>query len=84
VYGWAAWSPRKGILTLRNPSAKAQSIRIDVGQAFELPQGAAREYVGTSPWKDDTGKAAMTVRAGVPVEFKLAPFEVRTLEFAAR
>jgi hypothetical protein len=84
VYGWAAWSPRKGILTLRNPSAKAQSIRIDVGQAFELPAGAAQEYAGTSPWKDDTGKAAMTVRAGVPVEFKLAPFEVRVVEFAAR
>ena len=29
VYGWAAWSPRKGILTLRNPSDRAQSIKID-------------------------------------------------------
>jgi hypothetical protein len=84
VYGWAAWSPRKGILTLRNPSAQEQSIRIDVGQALELPKGAAREYRATSPWKDDAGKAAITVRAGEPVELRLAPFEVRTLEFAPR
>lgn len=81
VYGWAAWSPRKGILTLRNPSDREQNIRIDVGQAFELPAGAAREYSATSPWKDDVGKAAMTVRAGATAEFRLAPFEVRTLEF---
>ncbi len=84
VYGWAAWSPRKGILTLRNPSAREQSIRIDVGQAFELPAGAARTYIARSPWKDDAGKAAITVRAGAPAEFRLAPFEVRTLDFAPR
>jgi len=84
VYGWAAWSPRKGILTLRNPSARTQSIEIDAARAFELPQGASRQYTATSPWKEDAGKAAMEVRAGVPVEFELAPFEVRTLQFAPR
>jgi hypothetical protein len=34
IYSWAAWSPAKTILTLRNPSDKSQSISIDVGQAF--------------------------------------------------
>ena len=42
VYGWASWSPRKGILVLRNPSDRAQEFTLDVGQAFELPAGAAR------------------------------------------
>ncbi|MFP5226043.1 MAG: enterotoxin [Acidobacteriota bacterium] len=84
VYGWAAWAPRKGILTLRNPSAREQSIRIDVGQAFELPAGAAQEYTARSPWDEDAQRAAIEVKAGAPVEFRLAPFEVKTLEFAPR
>jgi hypothetical protein len=82
AYGWAAWSPRKGILTLRNPSDRPQSISIDIGNAFELPAGAAKRYAGTSPWKDDAGKPAMAMVAGVPHTFQLAPFQVVTLEFA--
>jgi hypothetical protein len=84
VYGWASWSPRKGILTLRNPSDHAQSIGIDVQKAFELPAGAPVRYSAASPWKEDGGKAALEVRAGVPVTFRLAPFEVVTLEFVPR
>ncbi len=37
VYGWAAWKPRKGFLTLRNPSDKAQAFFVDVRTVFELP-----------------------------------------------
>jgi len=44
VYGWASWSPRKGILVLRNPSDQPNSIAIDAAQVFELPTGAARTY----------------------------------------
>ena len=84
VYGWAAWSQRKGILTLRNPSAQPQTFQLDAAEAFELPANAARAWSATSPWKDDAGKPAITVRAGARVEFRLAPFEVRTLELAPR
>ncbi len=82
IYGWASWAPRRGIVTLRNPSDRAQSIRIDVRDAFELPAGAAQRYTAASPWKEDAGKAKLTVVAGTPVEFHLAPFEVLTLEFS--
>ncbi|MGC2636383.1 MAG: enterotoxin, partial [Acidobacteriaceae bacterium] len=84
VYGWAAWSPHEGILTLRNPSDRAQTIRIDAQDAFELPEGAAREYMAASPWKEDAGQAAIPVRAGEPHVFRLAPFQVLTLEFTPR
>ena len=53
VYGWASWSKRKGILALRNPKDEPGQITIDIGKAFELPQGAARQYSLKSPWKDD-------------------------------
>src|SRR5579864_1453622 len=41
VYGWASWSPRKGILVLRNPSDHPQNISIDIAKAFDLPRESA-------------------------------------------
>jgi hypothetical protein len=80
VYGHAAWSARRGILSLRNPSDKAQSIAIDVGRAFELPDAAARSYTARSPWVEDRARVPMVLRAGVERVFELSPFEVLTLE----
>jgi len=80
VYGWAAWSPQKAILTLRNPGAKTQDFTIDVAQAFELPSEAARRYVARSPWAADAAQPAIELDAGKPVTFHLAAFQVLTLE----
>ena len=76
VYGWAAWSKRKGILSLRNPSDKAGSITIDIGKAFELPSGAAEKYSLKSPWKEDAGNETIVLSAGETHTFELKPFEV--------
>jgi hypothetical protein len=83
VYGWASWTPAKGILVLRNPSDHAQSITVDIAEAFELPAGAPRTYVAKSPWKSDEGKAALRLGAHQPHTFALAPFEVLTLDAVA-
>ncbi|MGA8043873.1 MAG: enterotoxin [Terracidiphilus sp.] len=80
VYGWASWAPRKGILVLRNPSDKPQSIALRLTDAFELPLDAAREFTMRSPWKEDAGKPAEKMSAEEKHTFTLAPFEVRTLE----
>jgi hypothetical protein len=80
VYGWAAWSREKGILTLRNPSDQRQSIAIDVGRAFELPPGVPRRFVASSPWKQDRGAQPVSLAAGEEHVFMLEPFEVLTLE----
>ena len=79
-YGWAAWSPAKGILTLRNPSDQPQAMSIDVQKALELPPKAPQHFRATSPWKSDAGREPVTLEAGRPHEFKMAPFEVITLE----
>jgi hypothetical protein len=88
VYGWAAWSAGeesggKGILTLRNPSDKPQSISLKLAEVLELPAGAAQSYVVKSPWKEDTGRAAVRLNAEQPHTFELAPFEVLTLQMTA-
>jgi hypothetical protein len=80
VYGWAAWSREKAILTLRNPSDQRQSIAIDVGRAFELPPGVPRRFVASSPWKQDRGAPPVSLAAGEAHVFTMEPFEVLTLE----
>ncbi len=83
VYGWASWSPEKGIVTLRNPSDHEQEFLLDVGKAFELPAGAARSYRARSPWAADKEQATLTLRAGEAHKFVLKPFEVVTLDAEA-
>jgi hypothetical protein len=84
VYGWASWSPRKGILTLRNPADRPQSISLSMRETFELPVGAAHSYSAASPWKSDAGQRPIAIDAGSPHTFLLRPFEVLTLEFTPR
>ncbi len=79
-YGWAAWSPAKATLTLRNPSDRVQTIGIDVAAAFELPDGAPRRFTVRCPWAADRGTAPVTMSAGEEHGFRLAPFEVLNLE----
>lgn len=80
VYGWAAWSPRKGILVLRNPSGQQKSISIKLQDVFELPAGAAQSYIARSPWKSDAEKAPIRLSARQPKDILLQPFEVLTLD----
>jgi len=80
AYGWAAWSPGGAILTLRNPSASDQSIEIDPAEAFELPAAASALFRLRSPWKDDSGRPAITVEAGKRSPLRLGPFEVAVLQ----
>jgi hypothetical protein len=79
VYGWAAWSPRKGILTLRNPGGRAATIDIDAGRVFELPDDALRRYALKSPYADQRTTVA-SLTAGEPATFTLKPYEVLVLE----
>jgi hypothetical protein len=80
VYGWASWTPRKGILVLRNPSDHEGMIRLRLQDVFELPPNAARVYSARSPWKDDAGRPAIVLRAEEAHEFHLAAFQVLTLD----
>lgn len=80
IYGWAAWSSRKGILTLRNPGSEEQDLNLDIGQAFELPAGARQRYSAHSPWAEDSSQPAIDLVAGQPQTFHLKAFQVLTLE----
>ena len=43
IYGWAAWNGKKAVLTLRNPAASEQTIKLTLRDALDIP-----EYIKTS------------------------------------
>ncbi len=59
VYGFASWSPRKGIVMLRNPDEQRHVFTLDIGAAFELPPGARSAFALRSPWSADAGDAVL-------------------------
>jgi hypothetical protein len=83
VYGWASWSPRKAILTLRNPSDRPQTFEMDPQVVFELPPGAPQSYRVANPWDANAGLGAVELRVGGAKALRLEPFEVLTLEGSA-
>jgi len=80
-YGWASWSPEKGILTIRNPDEVERHFTIDLARFFELPKGAPTAYILGSPYKQrKVEELQAPVDAHVPVKFQMRPFEVLVFE----
>jgi hypothetical protein len=80
-YGWASWSSRGGIITLRNPGDRVQGMAVDVEEAFELPPDAPRAYNARNPFPVARGRMIPSrfIRQQ-PQRIDLQPFEVLTLE----
>jgi len=83
IYGYAAWSPRKGILVVRNPGDAAGSITFDLASALELPADAAGEYSVESRWARPGREVDVKLRADEAWKLEMGPFEVRVLEAVA-
>ncbi|MFC0399109.1 enterotoxin [Paraburkholderia rhizosphaerae] len=81
VYGWAAWTPSKAIVTLRNPDSRAHNTVLDLRAQLELPADAAACFNASTRWAAH-GRSPVTARidADKPQTLELAPFEVLTLE----
>ncbi|MEX3980160.1 enterotoxin [Paraburkholderia sp. EG287A] len=80
IYGWAAWTQHKAIVTLRNPHDQAQRFALALRHQLELPAGAAGRYHARSLWQPGTTGIPAILDADLPCEIRLAPFEVLTLE----
>lgn len=79
VYGWAAWTPRKAIITFRNPSDKAQQVLVDLRKQLELPPHAASRFHVRAVWKGTGDDVPATLDAAHVQTIRLAPFQVLTL-----
>lgn len=83
VYGWAAWSPKLGIVTLRNPSDKRQRYALKPGSVFELPGKREIKYKIQTIWGSAPGSQSAevrTVQSSKSLDVELSPFEVLTLQ----
>jgi len=78
-YGWSAWTPAMGILTLRNPDGQPATIAIDPAESFELPAGTDRTFRLSCPLQRGTAPFP-TLRCGVRTPFRLEAFQVLVLE----
>jgi len=80
VYGWAAWSPGKAIVTFRNPDDKPQLAVVDLQRQLQLPPGVARRFSVRDVWKSGGPGVPKMLDADHAGTIRLAPFEVLTLE----
>ncbi len=81
VYGWASWSPKKGIITLRNPSEKEQTFSFSLDKAFELPADAVKSFTLSSPFKQREVQSMQgKLNRNVMLTVNLQPFEVLVYE----
>jgi len=80
VYGFAAWSPEKAIVTLRNPSDHPQDFSASLRSLLELPAGTASAFSALSPWQSQSQEPAIRISAQERHVFHVQPFQVLTLE----
>ncbi|HEV2401185.1 MAG TPA: enterotoxin [Candidatus Sulfotelmatobacter sp.] len=82
IYGWAAWTPEKAIITLRNPSDKPQDFIATLESLLQLPPKSAKRFNAFSPWQNDGPNQSriFIISAQEQHAYHLKPFEVLTLE----
>ncbi|MEA1949921.1 MAG: enterotoxin [Planctomycetota bacterium] len=80
IYGFAAWSPAKATLVLRNPSDKTQSFEFTPRRDWEIPKGVdATCKLRTIHGKSQTA-VPKTVPADGALKITLEPFGIVFIE----
>jgi hypothetical protein len=79
VYGRAAWSPQKGIISLRNPTGETKQFHVDVVKVFEIPRGYSQIYNFRNPRFFQNDKPD-TFNGVKELDVTLLPYEVKILE----
>ncbi|SIT43861.1 conserved hypothetical protein [Paraburkholderia piptadeniae] len=82
IYGWAAWTLSKAIVTLRNPSDRAQSFLLDLREHLELPYGITGRFNALFPFIEPPANFPLLWNVGHSQAIRLDPFQVLTLEFS--
>ncbi len=77
VYGFAAWSPEKAVLSLRNPSNVEKVFEVNVAGVFELPGNVTDDYLFFDAVKTGADKINQPVARGKSVRLRLQPFELK-------
>ncbi|MBI5008625.1 MAG: enterotoxin [Bacteroidia bacterium] len=79
VYGYAAWSEKKGVLSLRNPSSVDKVFNLNVKDVFEIPEDMNDNYLFSNVIPVAGGKMKPSV-TGRSFMIILKPFELRVFD----
>jgi len=80
VYGFAAWTPGKAVLSLRNPSGVEKTFKVSVSKVFELPQNVNDDYIFYDAMSGHDKESRKPAAKGSSFTITLKPFEVRVYD----
>lgn len=80
VYGFASWTPEKGIVSLRNPSDKIIEYQAFLHDIFEIPGDKNMEFDLQYPLNKEKNQLWMTVKSKEAFTIRLKPFETWIVE----
>jgi hypothetical protein len=79
VYGFAAWSPEKAVLSLRNPSVVSQIFEVNVAKIFEIPGRVSDDFYFYDARLTSTSGEYNLLAHSKTFKIALQPFEVKVL-----
>jgi hypothetical protein len=82
VYGFASWTPRKGIITLRNPDDKPKDFEFILNDILEIPDGYSGSFLLRNVRDNDYSMLKLDSRESNRLALK--PFETIILEVMPR
>lgn len=71
IYGWAAWNGEKATFTLRNGSNDAQTIKITLRKALEIPTSVNTSIVLTKAFLDQVALSGLTEGQAINIDTEL-------------
>ena len=80
VYGFAAWSAEKSILSLRNPSGVTKTYTVNSSEVFELPSGANGNFIFYDVKAEVASGRKQVLAQGKEFTISLRPFEVKIFD----
>jgi hypothetical protein len=80
IYGFAAWSPGKAILSLRNPTSEIKDFEINVADVFELPDNMPTTYLFYDVKERIASGNDKPLKLTESFKITLQPFEVKIFD----
>ncbi|MCP5536884.1 MAG: hypothetical protein H7A51_11720 [Akkermansiaceae bacterium] len=82
VYGYTAWLPERGYISIHNPSSGEKEYTITLDRSFGLTPGSEKStYLLSSPIEDCLKGLKKSYRHGDTITLTLKPEEIRILNF---
>ena len=80
VYGFASWTPEKGIITVRNPDDKPRNFEFILDNILEIPEPFRGNFLLKNAISDDADRSVLKIASGEQTGFLLRSFETKILE----